>query len=41
MSRLADVTGTGEDSGKEKAPKEGRDRSFRPGHTVKNCMTVI
>lgn len=41
ISRLPDVTGTDEGRGKEKAPKEGSFRSFRPGHMVKNHMTVI
>ncbi|MCI8948538.1 MAG: hypothetical protein HFG49_00675 [Lachnospiraceae bacterium] len=41
MSMLPDVTGTGDGSGKEKAPKAGKGRIFLPGHMAKNYMTVI
>ena len=41
MSMLPDVTGTGEGRGKGKAPKEGEGRYLRPGHMVKNHVTVI
>ncbi len=41
MSNSFDVTGTDEEEGKGKTPKEEMTCKSSLGHAVKNCMTVI
>lgn len=41
MSRVSDIAGIRDDTGKGSVPKGISPAGYCPGYTVKSCMTVI